>query len=566
MRRFAPALVIAVGLLVLAPSAPSWASGYDMLDPSFGIDAQNPDPGGVFPPGVAVSDIPGGDGLYFASMIRDSQGRISLIGETGDATWDMRRLLADGRPDKTFRKVDDAAFAYGSEHAATALADGGIAVVTAGGGDDVGDFAPPAVLVRRYTTAGALDPGFGGGDRTIGGLPGPAIGRSILELPDRKLLLGATVVINGEASWLLARLHPDGSLDQTFGDAGSAVVALPGTREASTKPSTTRTAPRSLLIAPDGTLTIAGTAVDATTGLAIGAVAKLTADGLPDPAYGNGGDALIRLAAGINTFVAGAALASDGGIAAVGHTQIAPNLDGGLAPDTDGRQMSVVRLNADGRPVSTFGMNGTRLVDFGRGTRAFGIASARGGRILVGGETEAGAAVARLLPSGALDPSFGGGRACLRVADEYAPSRAIIALPDGRALVAGTSDDPDGGDFMVARLRERFGGFQVPCFAGSDFTRSHGGHFGAILRRGGRVVWEARSPIARRRQSTSSGVLRRVVVGERRAGPITFTIRGRTGPDTKGELDLQARIRVTDARGRTTATSRWLTGCCGQFR
>jgi uncharacterized delta-60 repeat protein len=140
-------------------------------------------------------------------------------------------------------------------------------------------------------------------------------------------------------------------------------------------------------------------------------------DGALDPAFGSGGE--------VTTGTATAMVADTSGRIVYGAGS------------------KVTRLLPDGSPDPSFGTDGSTTA---LPITIYEIASAPNGDIVVAGETPApgpvdpysGAAVIRLLPDGALDPSFGqGGVATIFPAGESRGSTAIddlAVLPDGSVL------------------------------------------------------------------------------------------------------------------------------------
>ena len=100
----------------------------------------------------------------------------------------------------------------------------------------------------------------------------------------------------------------------------------------------------------------------------------------------------------------------------------------------------------------------------GRLTKAFGSADAfgmavahQGAEIVVAGthelQTTADVAVARMLPGGRPDRTFGGdGRVTVDLAGTYDEANAVAALPHGKILVAGTRTTPTTDTFLALRL------------------------------------------------------------------------------------------------------------------
>jgi uncharacterized delta-60 repeat protein len=142
------------------------------------------------------------------------------------------------------------------------------------------------------------------------------------------------------------------------------------------------------------------------------------------------------------------AVAPDDGLAVFGRT-------------TTGavERVFVIRLDATGDPVATFGTNGVRILGFG-GTRqaATVVAFTTHGRVVLGGYTSNGvsirSAVARLLPDGRFDATFDGdGRALLDLSVGAEQVNDLLALPDGRIVAAGYAEVGGVPAFSVFRLR-----------------------------------------------------------------------------------------------------------------
>lgn len=109
-----------------------------------------------------------------------------------------------------------------------------------------------------------------------------------------------------------------------------------------------------------------------------------------------------------------------------------------------------------GDPDPTFGGDGFALIDQKQDQWEIGVAvdTAPDGRIVVGGYTAQGAIevsyLARLMPDGSLDPSFGAGgiRTILGPCGGYAAIEDLEVLADGRVLTGGSCLD----DFLLMRF------------------------------------------------------------------------------------------------------------------
>ena len=220
---------------------------------------------------------------------------------------------------------------------------------------------------------------------------------------------------------------PSGAgLDTAFGSNGRAVAAgFGGTGTA-------------MAVQPDGKTVVAGGASDAFQ------LARFLADGQLDTGFGNGG--LLRTDLIGNAFVQetarAVAIQADGKIVVVGDTRSGSPFSFALA-----------RYLADGSLDAGFGTGGTVLG--GVAGRAFAVAIQPDGRILVAGDdtvTE-NFRLARYLPDGRLDPSFGSaGQVLTDIAGGPDLARNLVVQPDGAIVASGT---PIGntGPTGVARYR-----------------------------------------------------------------------------------------------------------------
>jgi uncharacterized delta-60 repeat protein len=140
----------------------------------------------------------------------------------------------------------------------------------------------------------------------------------------------------------------------------------------------------------------------------------------------------------------------------------------------------VARLRRGGALDASFGSGGKKTVSFGGDqAAAFGAALQADGKIVLAGDADLDAAVARLNPDGSLDSTFS--RDGRRVYKWGALSRAmaVVVLPNGNLVLAGFSG-PEGGDMQVARIKPNgapdaaFGtGGRTPVnFGGDDFGRA----------------------------------------------------------------------------------------------
>jgi uncharacterized delta-60 repeat protein len=230
------------------------------------------------------------------------------------------------------------------------------------------------------------------------------------------------------------------SLDPAFGSGGRVIVDFGGMSSATAG---------DLAIQPDGRIVAVGY-VNGTF-----AVLRLLPTGALDPSFGSGGVVLSDFGAqaqeGRRPQLA---LQPDGKIVVAGPAyQRFPPLPYDFA---------AMRLNSDGSFDTSFGNGGKVLVPVGKDvdiTQA--LALQPDGKIVLAGYTQrdmwnADFAAVRLMPNGALDPSFGsGGTAMLPMdPDSGLDSASAVAMtPTGEILLAGVTARPETGfDFAVVRL------------------------------------------------------------------------------------------------------------------
>jgi uncharacterized delta-60 repeat protein len=243
--------------------------------------------------------------------------------------------------------------------------------------------------------------------------------------------------------------HP-GDLDTSFGSGGKKTVSFGGTDAA-----------RVVLVQPNGRVVAAGGGAPASS---FCVVRLRAANGTLDPTFGSGGKRVVDFG-GDDESVHGAALQPDGKIVLAGDSRL---------------QVAVARLKANGALDTTFDGDGRKILNWGALGRATAVVVAPNGKILLGGFSgpEGGnIQVARLKPNGALDATFAtGGIATIDFGgDDF--GEAMARQADGRILVAGRST---AAGAVVARLRAT--GALDPDFGGDGrVTLPGGGSASAVL-------------------------------------------------------------------------------------
>lgn len=367
----------------------------------------------------------------------------------------------DGSPDPTFGdgSVLTTDFFGGQDvvHALAIQPDGKIVAAGRALRDGYFDFA-----LARYNPDGRLDSTFGtGGKATLGLDDTPShiqanqdAWAAVFVQPDGKIVAaGSTLYVPDSGlfqDYIVARYHADGTLDASFGNGGVARASFcpdPCNR-------TTVVLPAGLVVQPDGKAVVAGHTADHIRGQTPPvdwALARFTADGRLDPAFGTGGKVLLNL--GDRDALHGVALQPDGRIVVAGQRYT-------TYPTTS--QFVVARLTPAGALDPSFGL---LTADFGSQApareAAHDLLVQPDGKIvavgLASGDATAGIRVAalRLHADGSPDRTFGTqGKLTYGLRDEE--GQAVALQPDGKLVVAGRYRFAPTGDLMPTLARLTF--------------------------------------------------------------------------------------------------------------
>jgi uncharacterized delta-60 repeat protein len=165
--------------------------------------------------------------------------------------------------------------------------------------------------------------------------------------------------------------------------------------------------------------------------LALGLAVPARADGMLDPAFGTGGIALANVSA--NDRMSALAMLPDGRAVAVGNV-------GSVGTPPLESSMGIVRVLPSGALDPTFGDGGRVVVTFD-GTffaAANGVATLPDGGVVVAGSALSQFALVRLDANGALEGTFGtGGKVLVPCPSGPCGANGVVLQPDGRIVVAG---------------------------------------------------------------------------------------------------------------------------------
>jgi uncharacterized delta-60 repeat protein len=387
-----------------------------------------------------------GDGLQATApfggpgsrMVMQPDGKFIIVGGTF-TSFIGARFNADGTPDTSFgsagRITTDVTGASRIQYArAVAVQPDGKIVVA---GDATLANNTRAAALARYLADGSLDPSFGGD----GLVHEAAVAGHIFAMaiqPDGKIVVAGQSLVSGNAAdladMLVARFHADGSLDSSFGVAGSMVFDVTSGTDLV----------RNIVLLPDGSMVVAGENNSSDPADQTG-VAKLTADGTLDASFGTGGR-LSFVAANVGQ---GLALQPDGKLLLAGGTTSFPS------------SFALMRLEADGSYDEGFGNDGavthrTSTSTTGAGDIAYAIALNPDGRIYVAGASGSinqDFGLVRFTAEGVVDATFGTNGVSIVDFDGLGDgAESVVVQPDGKIVMGGYATPTSNDGYGLARV------------------------------------------------------------------------------------------------------------------
>jgi uncharacterized delta-60 repeat protein len=383
----------------------------------------------------------------------------STVATGGPSGNDMfiARFNADGSPDTGFDfdgqvTVDFAGRGDGC-NALALQADGKIvAVGTSTDTTPNADFA-----VARVNADGSLDPTFGAGTGTalvpfdLGGNNSDTAGAVTMQADGKILVAGWAVVAPGNYDFAVVRLLPDGTRDTTFNSTGRVTVAFDF-------PGTDGVDQADAIMVDDaGRIVLGGVAETQPSSFGF-ALARLLPNGQLDHNFSADGRATIDfdLGATMSELSYQSILTRDGKIVMVGQA------DAGSGSTTNG-DVAIARVLPDGSPDATFGIGGKVVVPFDQVTNggdvATGVVEDAAGRLVVVGASVVDGTnfytrsfALRLMSDGSLDQSFGTFGKKVYNFDGDSDLATGVALQGTQAIMAGLTTSGSDTDNFVARL------------------------------------------------------------------------------------------------------------------
>lgn len=232
-----------------------------------------------------------------------------IVSVGGQFDFGVVRYLANGSLDPTFGSNGRVTTAVGflNDHANSVAVQGDGKIVVGGYSQVSAEPYTVHFSLVRYNIDGSVDPGFGKGGGVI--TPDQNVvnqGLSLAVQPDGKIVLAG----NSGGDFAFVRYNPDGSIDQSFGTNGKAVV-----------PNTSTV--YSIAIQPDGKIVAAGTSYNGTNNDF--ALVRLESNGSLDPSFGNNGRVVTSVHGDDRAYAV--AIQSDGRLVVAGSswTNVNPN-------------------------------------------------------------------------------------------------------------------------------------------------------------------------------------------------------------------------------------------------
>ncbi len=288
-------------------------------------------------------------------------------------------------------------------------------------------------VVVRYTAEGNLDMSFNqAGYRIIDFFGNNDYCYAMTLQPDDKILLtGIVTTVANKRKVAVVRLLEDGSFDEAFGENGI-VVNLDDPRSEN---------PRSIHYQHNGKIIVTGS-IDESAGIRLCSVLRYNDDGTPDQDFGDQGLITAVVPDSYNPWFG--SMLHDGKIIA-----------GGLLLENG--ESIMLRFTPEGNIDSTFGSNGIVLIKYiNEEIKAYNVLEQPDNKILVvngithGGKRDFG--MLRYTEHGILDSTFGtNGKVVTAFSSGSNTAHAIGIQEDDKILLAGFLGTTPNHDFALAR-------------------------------------------------------------------------------------------------------------------
>lgn len=229
---------------------------------------------------------------------------------------------------------------------------------------------------------------------------------------------------------LTVQPNAPGDLDSTFGDGGKVLTRI--TPNANT--------PVALRMQPDGKLYVVGYTLTSNV-ISNSFIIRYNANGSVDTTFGINGAIVVTFSTDPDDLFRDLVVLPNGKILVAGDRLAGSNT-----------ALAVYRYNANGTPDTTFGTNGVTLNS--AAANPVGIVLQTDGKFIAVCDVYTGGAnlaLARYLPNGMLDPTFGT-NGTVEAPFGFNFPKEVLIQPDGKFLVFGEAFTGTSFDFLVARF------------------------------------------------------------------------------------------------------------------
>lgn len=311
----------------------------------------------------------------------------------------------------------------------------------------------PYSMLLRFNSDGSRDSGYG-----YQGAVTLDLGDNNLNILDVEWLTGGNLLVTGvmnaysdpnnvsHGTALLARLHSDGTPDDSFGNHGQVILQRGGFYESFSE----------ILVQADDRIVIFGSTDRS--GRVERILARYTQDGLADTSFGDAatpGMSTVSVAGDREDLLA-MVQQGDGTFMACGNTASS----NGSPPF---REALVVRILANGLRDSTYGTNGkVLLAGQQNGLEVRDCLALPDAHLAIAGTFGRGeeqrAAIFRLTPDGRLDAGFGDNGMVVLPTARSSTAQTMLLMTDGSLAIAGTHTGPTETrwypwiDMLIARI------------------------------------------------------------------------------------------------------------------
>jgi uncharacterized delta-60 repeat protein len=296
-----------------------------------------------------------------------------------------------------------------------------------------------ALTPLAHASAGHLDPSFGIDGKVLTDFAGnSATGWGMALQPDGKIVVAGDSLSGADTAsddFALARYNTDGTLDATFSVGGKVTTDFAANQDMAW----------AVAVQADNKIVAAGLSQSATS--VDFALARYNSDGSLDSSFGPDGNGEVRtvFSGGISRVYA-IAIQDDQKIVAAGR----------VVNTSNGYDFALARYNTDGTLDTTFGMNGLVTTDFGAGETVRALAIQMDHKIVAAGYN-GDFLLVRYNADGSLDTTFGPdgtGEVTTDFADNFDLIQSLAFQTDQKIVAGGaTFTDLSGIDSSFALAR-----------------------------------------------------------------------------------------------------------------